>query len=629
MASSVKTVRIVDKRIEPQPDPVYAVAVGPQQNQFYKIPASGRSNSYVTFNNLTTLGRDRAYADTFELEITATITFHLSSDHAVILPADEGGEVFNRLNPLYEWTLDSFPFNKCCEEIRINVNGGAFFSSPLSYLRAKERYWDDRKINDAYSNICPCNKPWLANEMAATNTPNRSHYETLQHSPSRLSDQDFGYSFSPEGPHGTTNRDMITPYGAQSITEEFSGVTRTHTITWREPIFCSPFSSRYDETYGRPLYNITSLDLAFNLQDLGNMIRCRNKFIDSYEVNLDDIQLCYQVLTLPPGITPPPSTVVPYRRFVPYITDHPENPIPYAPTTDPSTDQVGMKKSITSGVYTLNEVPTAIWIFLGPTKALLQQNPPDGWSNAMYGGVYGQTRTWSFNKVFAQMDHISISCANTTQILNTATPYDLYRIAKANGCKDTFTQWGRQTYASTSNKGDWVNPCGSVLRLIPGTDIVLPDQPLIPGSNANNMVFQVTADFYIPAGFPPNYRDVALWVLFEYVGVATITPGQCQIVMNPLNTANISPVATITPTQVEEPSTTEGGSWLENLKSIGSVLNKFAKDTKIASQLANYIPGIGPVVSKGLSMLGYGNLGKKRALPPISGGAVMGYGDFC
>ena len=101
--------------------------------------------------------------------------------------------------------------------------------------------------------------------------------------------------------------------------------------------------------------------------------------------------------------------------------------------------------------------------------------------------------------------------------------------------------------------------------------------------------------------------------------------------MNPLNTANISPVATITPTQVEEPSTTEGGSWLEKLKSIGSVINKVAKDTKIASQLANFIPGVGPIVSKGLNMLGYGKMGKKRAYedPSLSGGAVMGYGDFC
>ena len=628
MASSVKTVRIVDKRIEPQPDPVYAVAVGPQQNQFYKIPASGLSDSYLTFNNLTTLGSDRAYSDTFELEIKATVTFHLSPDHAVIMPDDP--EV-NRFCPLDEWTLDSFPFNKCCEEIRVNVNGGAFFSSPLSYLRAKERYWDDRKINAAYSSVCPCNKPWLANELAATNTPNRSDKDTFDRSPSRLSDKNYGYMCTADGPNGTTNRDMVTPYGAMSATETFTPYDRVVHLTWREPVFCSPFSSKYDQTYGRPLYNITSLDLAFNMQDLTNMIRVRNKFVDSYEVHLDHVDLCYQVMTIPAGISPPPSTVVPYRRFVPYITDYPQNPVPYAPITDPNHDQEGYKISVTSGVYTLNEVPTAIWIFLAPTKALLQQNPHDGWSINMWGGIYNETRTWTFNKVFAQMDHISISCANTTQILNTATPYDLYRIAKANGCQDTFTQWGRQTYSITSNHGDWVNPCGSVLRLIPGTDIVLPDQPLIPGSNANNMVFQVTGDFYVPAGFPPNYRNVSLWVLFEYVGVATITPGQCQIVMNPLNTANINPVATITPTQVEEPSTTEGGSWLEKLKSIGSVINKVAKDTKIASQLANFIPGVGPIVSKGLNMLGYGKMGKKRAYedPSLSGGAVMGYGDFC
>lgn len=627
MASTVKTVRIVDKRIEPQPDPVYGVAVGPQQNQFYKIPASGISDSYLTFNNLTTLGSDRAYLDSFELEIEATVTFHNSSQHAVIMNEADEDEVC----PIDEWTLDSFPFNKCCEEIRVNVNGGAFFSTPLSYIRAKERYWDERKINASYGSVCPCNKPWLANELAAVNVANRSSKETFTHSPSRLSSANSGYMLSADGVNGTTNRDMVTPYGTRVATEDFPSEDRTLELTWREPIFCSPFSSKYDQTYGRPLYNITSLDLAFNMQDLRNMIRVRNKFVDSYDVHLKNVNLCYQVMTIPAGITPPSSTVVPYRRFVPYITDYARNPVPYSPTTDPHHDQEGYKIEITSGVYTLNEVPTAIWIFLAPTKALLQQNPPDGWSINQWGGLYNETRTWSFNKVFAQMTHISISCANTTQILNTATPYDLYRIAKANGCQDTFTQWGRQTYSIPVNQNNWVNPCGSVLRLIPGTDIVLPDQPLIPGSNANNMVFQVTGEFLVPAGFPPNYRDVALWVLFEYVGVATITPGQCQIVMNPIDAANLNPVTTISPSQVEEPSTTEGGSWLEKLKSIGSVINKVAKDTKIASQLANFIPGVGPVISKGLNMLGYGKMGKKRAYPSssLSGGAVMGYGDFC
>ena len=78
MASSVKTTQFVDPRIEPQPDPVYDYIIGPTQNQYYKIPASGLSDSNITFNNLTTLGIDRAYLDTFEIELNATIRFELA-----------------------------------------------------------------------------------------------------------------------------------------------------------------------------------------------------------------------------------------------------------------------------------------------------------------------------------------------------------------------------------------------------------------------------------------------------------------------------------------------------------------------------------------------------------------------
>lgn len=636
--SKVSTVRVVDKRIEPQPDPVYAVTVSPQQNQFYKIPASGLSNSYITFNNLTTLGADRAYLDTFELEIKATITFNFNyGGTRAPFPADP--EERRLVLPWYEWTLDSFPLNKCCEEARININGGAFFSSPLSYLRAKERYWDDRKIVEAYGNVCPCNKCWMANELGISYSSDttRAHnsWDTFERMPSRLSNSNYGYSMSADGPRGTTNKDMVPPYAAFRFAEppwddDYSSTwptSRTFQLVWREPIFCSPFSSRVDATYGRPLYNITSIDLAFNLQNLQNMIRCRNKYVESFSVNLDSVNLCYQVMTLPPGITPPPTTVVPYRRFVPYITDFPENPVPFLE----DGTQNGRKISITSGVYTLNEIPQAIWVFLAPTKALLQQDPPDGWVFPEHQGGHlgvenGQTH-WTFNKGFGQLEHISISCANTTQILNTATKEDLYRIAKANGCKDTYTQWGRETYAHGTWHDDFINPPGSVLRLIPGADIVI-DQPLIPGANANNMVFQVQADFLVPAGFPHNYRNVALWILFEYVGVATITPGQCQIEMNPLAGGVVNPTTTVSPNEVEGP--TEGGSWIDTLINVGKKVGKFAKDTKIASQLANFIPGVGPTLSKGLAAMGFGTIGGKRPRrdDDFSGGAMMGYGDF-
>ena len=725
--------RVVDKRIEPQPNPVYISTVGPQQNQYYRINASGKSNSYITFNNLTTLGADRAYLDTFELEITARVRFTCHPDYSSGLKYVDSTAVnqgmvqtdpITTVDAIQEpnsdlWTFDSFPFNKCCEEIRVNVNGGAFFSTPLTYLRAKERYWDEKKINDAYGNICPCNKPWAANEMGITNSNTSA---PKKYARVRLWGVNTGYAVNSTGPTGSSNNDSFVP---PDNTTDFvvypAGAARDartyeYTVTWREPIFCSPFSSKIDDTYGRPLYNITSLDIAFNLQNLTNMIRCVADGVQSYDVDLQDVNLLYQVMTLPPTITRPVSTVVPYRRFVPYVTEHPNNDTPGA--FSPAAGGAPLTTSITSGVYTLNEIPTAIWVFIGTTKNLLQNNPSDGFdasnghlargfdvenwietsgyyaTNGMVaagvpdprptpgkyyqgrrknGGIGYSTRslTWSFNKTFCPIDKISINCANTTQILNTATPADLYRIAKANGCQDSFTEWNRDSFniphdpftasgvktnhmnpnlniidpTTDPNIGFYippprsgtnfiqprtpnVSPVGSVLRLIPGTDIVLPDQQLIPGANGNNTVFQVSVDFRIPDGWPANYRKFALWVLFEYVGVATITPGQCQIEMNPLGSGfevmQNAPI--VSATTQEKPSTVEGSGWLDTLKHDFRAVNNWLKENKVLSTAASLIPDVGQPLSKLVSWAGYGAPAKKRA---ASGGAVMGYGDFC
>lgn len=661
MTDKVTTVRVVDTRIEPQPNPVYADTVGPVQNQFYKQPASGLSDSFITFNNLTTLGTDRAYLDTFELQITANVTFHIPAASTTNGPRRT------------MWTLDSFPFNKCCEEVRVNINGGAFFSQPLSYLRAKERYWDEKAISDAYTGICPCHKPWQADETGLN-----ERWYTPDHDPDVLpsAGADLHVNMTEALQIGSRNsasravatgQFMPTASGINSsrnsmfvpLYNEGTGDV-TVQITWREPIFASPFSSRIDANYGRPLYNITSIDIAFNLQDLRNMILCFDPLVTDYEVHISECQLRYQVETVPSGIAPS-FTVVPYRRFVPYITDSNE-PIEAGPTGNQSNHIT--KMTITSGTYTLNEIPTAIWVFAGPSKAKMQSHisnrvlienieyhpsdPMKSYCNNLF----------SWNRAFGFLEKVNISLGNTTQILNTAETPDLYRIAKANGCQDSYASWaiphaqvGRYFPVDTANGIHSDDPSnnpaiygpacvekaycagmGSVLRLIPGTDIILPDQQLIPGTNANNLVFQISADFQF-ANLPPNFRDVSLWLLFEYVGVATITPGQCEITMNPLSNGAIMQTApVVSGTETQPVSTVEGSGWLDKLKEVAGHVNNFAKKTGIVGNLLNLIPGVGPMLSSAAKTMGYGNPrgagSYKRPREDYSGGAAMGLGDF-
>ena len=710
--ATVKTVQYLDPRIEPQPDPVYDYVIGPMQNQYYKIPASGLSNSNITFNNLTTLGIDRAYLDTFEIELGVTITFINDSAPTAatnpVVPAP------------CNWTFDSFPFNKCCDEARVNINGGAFFSQPMCYVRAKERYMNQYELSKSYENICPCHRAICQTESARnycnpTDTDGAYNgYSPVQKqaytkaesvasvrptyifdaaggalgykygtaAPTRLGLGMFNYMQSSEGLVGGFNN-AIVKRGDKRIlqpgTANIAGwenyyrcgsdgqpnATGNRTVVrvkWREPLFVSPFSSRYDATYGRPLYNITSMDFSFTMQNLGNMIRvinlnsgdtsATNSAVSQYTINIDSAMLCYQVMTIPPILNKPLTTLVPYRRFVPYITDYRQSSVDDANTIIPNT---GATITMTSGVYTFNEMPTAIWVFCAPNKADLQTNEPDKIGFAA-GTTLAQSATergnWDTNRLFGYIKKINISMANTTQILATAEVPDLYRIAKANGCDDSYWSWAgdnivNPTFESmypVNGLGDEApyNPqgvpavapmvfgAGSVLRLKPGVDLIVPDQPLIPGANANNMVFQCSAEFYVPP-HSVNHARYALWLLFEYVGVAAISPGQCEITMNPLGSGEImavSPVMSATSESTE--GQLEGSGFWDRIKRAAGIAGQLADDG-IISMILKRIPGASGAADWAKKH-GFGQPCAKRPRGSsasggaCSGGAVMGKG---
>jgi len=682
-SATVKTVQYLDPRIEPQPDPVYDFVIGPTQNQYYQIPASGKSNSSLTFNNLTTLGIDRAYLDTFELELSVDIVFDVAANQAYNANTDEN----IIYPPPWAWTFDSFPFNKCCDEARVNINGGAFFSQPLSYIRAKERYMNQRRLAECYENVCPIYRAENQTETGRSyaeaadidatissslndfiaNNDNSSNYN--------LGVSRYGYAIRPytigtAGICGGFNNDIIK-LGKDLVKDSNNVVcgyeryyinptNRRQTIvkvTWREPIFVSPFSSRYDATYGRPLYNITSMDFSFTMQNLGNMIRLVNiqdqiggNYVTGYTINITSAKLCYQVMTIPPILTKPLTTLVPYRRFVPYITDYHQAVTTAANTEIPVSGAIDVE--LTSGVYTFNEIPTAIWVYVAPYKADLQQNEPDFFnalnpdSKDLPVPVADEATTlpsWDTNRVFASIKQINISMANTTQILATAKAIDLYRIAKANGCEDSYMSWHsctfgndricNPTWGSTKNPGTsnnvWLTELrsgvGSVLRLKPGVDLIVPDQPLIPGANANNMVFQCSVKCDVPAHSVRHAR-YALWLLFEYVGVAAISPGQCEITMNPLGSGEImavSPVMSATSEATE--GELEGSGFWDKVKRATGIAGQLADDG-IISMLLKHIPGA-EKAADWAKKHGLGEPAMKRGRGgACSGGAVIGKG---
>lgn len=623
-STKVTVANLLDPRLEPDTVAPFAAVLGPVENTHYSLNASSVGNDSILINNIVTRGAGRGYLNTFELEVTARLTVQVAVDEGVADP--------NIYYKPEDFMLNSFPLSRCAANIHVTLNGTGIDSQPQQYIRAKERYWSQERLDRSYANVCPVKKCWMASERPRNYITGANAAGPMIGLPYR---QNLTQAITPYASYN----DDCRLFGSNLYVRLLSSVrtaTLTATYRWREPIFCTPFASRYDETWGKPIYGLTSLDIAYTLQGLQNMFTINKhplSTIESVQVDILDATLRYQVLTTPPEFPIPSSITLPYRRMVPYAT-------PVQLQLRP-----GSLNHFMSGVYTLNQVPNAIWVYVGPKLSDLQTAPSDYYPNS--DPAEGPGKSYSYNKLFAPIANISINCANTTRILANATVEDLYRIAKTNGCEDSFTSWGRLSYSRggynlpdpAESTIEGFNPgAGSCLRLIPGVDIILPDQQLVPGANAKDMVFQVEGDWITPPNMPDNYRDCALWLIMEYVGVLTITPGSCNVDLNPI--AKDSFVATpLTSAEAVNGQTAslndmEGSGFWDNVLKGLKTIHAFAKKYKIPSKLAKYIPTVGEPLSQALDMLGYG----RRGLPPmkrprvfpssVSGGKVMKLSDF-
>ena len=626
---SVDTVNIVDPRLEPPPEPIYPIILGPSQIQPYSIPASGLSDTIITFNNLTMLGPNRVYTDKFEIEYTLEITMNG--------PAEAQGTGIP-IPSMGAWCFPSHPIMTACDQLRANINGAACFSRPAYTLPFQERYWNQEKMLECYGDTCPCIRAQSmvdfgnANDVFArsrmTVTPNSQSQVFLQN-PYRYQQTIAPERFCTSITYGSTSE-------ANSTAKIIAKI--------REPLLVSPFNSHLNRNYGLPLYNITSLDFTLTLNDLRNMVMVHPVMkLSSYSVHIVSCNICYEVLSLQPGVQVPSSIQRNYIQRTQYVTD-------YKGPTDVGS-LANTPQNVTSGVYTLGTVPTAIWVFVAPTLG----------SYGTFTSDNTDCVSHFYNKLFGNIKHISITLGNTTQILNTATVHDLYRICKANGLQDDFYAFNSQNrianYVTLS--GNTVTPhyfgglAGSMLRLVPGVDLITPET-LIPGANANQMVCQVSVDFTYDFGEAENGKrnfdktPLALWLMFEYSGVLTLSPGHGEIDMMPIkNTGLAQQIASnndvVSPAEVigenaaptGEAGQAAGSGWLDNLKSgLRSFWDKIKK-SKLLSTAANVATGFLPGPAKALSgpiqnLVGQiEGSGYDDSMTDVSGGAVMGLGDFC
>ena len=596
MSVSVKTV--ADPRVVTESGVEFNQYVGPLNWEHYKIPASGLSNTQITFANLVTLGTNRIYDSAFQIEYTIEIEFN---------PIDHTFAVEEMKNTL---RFHPFPLHWVSDQIRVNINGAACMTRPQESLPQRMMFWR-QKILDKSCSYCP-----------HTKAPSLQDYPIV-FQPGVTVPQHFLNHECKYGKNGSQNVGTRLP--CISIEVDNTPVEGSEDlyhnrciITFREPILCSPFNQRLDKLYQAPLFNVTSIDMVFQLNDLRAMlepakytaIRALNDYLNTdwhgwqpsnvNTINIRSAQLCFNVASLPTGMTVPPSLQMPYYDNVCYVTS--------ANTTAASTGEVTMA----SGVYTLAQVPTAIYVFVAPNQ-LFRSSHSIG---------------LNFDSMFCPIRTINITMGNNTQLLNTTTEYDRYMMSVANGLEDVsweeFTQPNivlpqcpeAQKYEYGYNGGRG-NKC--ILRLIPGVDLLIPDRRLVGGTDADQMVFQVrlTADI---TAVPPVMRPyLSLWLMFEYCGILTIQPVHAAIDMLPLKSMPpIGPIETPNDVTIDQiggggEGTNPRGAGLFDILSTGYKLARRAWNSSIGKTLRGAVSSI---------------LDDAPSAKVTKGGAIIGGGDF-
>lgn len=662
----VKTVKYADPRIVLPETPTFGVPITAKAINNYRLPASALSDTSISFNNLVTLGMNQMYSNSFQIETKFVISMTTA-----------GGCPGTRMCPDLAggWVARPFPLASVTDQVRVNINGTVLSNQPAYTLMARGQYMSEDQLQESYQNECACIfgknhqetglsniadgiTTDLANKITPDIYPGRSLFisRTTQAASSAAFATNLAFVENNATAHPAYKKyhlrnlavdDIQTAIPPASSNSEVKSVTFEYTS--REPIFCSPFATRLDANYASGIMGVQSLDISLTLNDLRRAFLMCLPYVEpsSLKVTIKECNLLYDVISVieSPTTAMVGPTYYPYRTIEPYITDYPANPLPL------STDV--FSGSITSGVYTLTKVPTAIWVWVGPTKGVMQH------FQTQKALDYDVELISAEQDYFAAIDHINITMGNTTQILNNATKLDLYRTAKANGCQLTYNdfnppnQRASQSYTSVGTSGDWIRKesvpnetpgPGSVLRLIPGLDLIMNDRDLVPGSACENIVFQITVDFrWLLNSSTANVfnRNIALWIGFEYAGILELSGGGATLNTAPLSMADVAAAPMITVTSENIPSrafVAEGGGLFDKIWSgIKSGVNWLRKN-KVISNIARAIPHpVAQTVGNVAGSMGFGypieRVGKRMRSDTddeeIMGGAIMGLGDFC
>jgi hypothetical protein len=352
----------------------------------------------------------------------------------------------------------------------------------------------------------------------------------------------------------------------------------TVSILVTEPVLISPFIFAGDE--GQGIYGIQNLNAVYNLSSsLNTCIRFAN-VAGRYTVaptvtfqGASDPTLLFQFLT------PHPSDLLPSRNVVPYY----ELPRFVSSVGSVAT---GITSTITSSSLQLNQIPDKIYISVGKQVDNRLNTDADA---------------------FLAIQSISINWNNSSGLLASATPQDLWRMSVENGINMSWVEWsGQANVQPTDITQATIQTCGSILCLEFGKDIELKDDYYAPGSLGN---FQLQFTVRTLNTSASTIANLQLLTIVQNSGVFSLERGVSSSYLGVLTKSDVLEASRGVAIPYSDALRMVGGSKVGDFfKTIGSKLGDAGKS--LAKELLPLAKDAGVKLLK--SKIGMGQSGGRR-----------------
>jgi hypothetical protein len=477
MSNDFKKVLVKDSRLMVSDQVSYAVLKGGQNMTCQRFNAIGSSpfTSNINFNlqipsQETVVSRN--------VLMTAQLEFTISGATVATGPADSNSQT--GVNYLFHYggsdCFGPLVFNQLITSQQYTINNTTVSQNTRDILAVILRMHDKRWLS-RYNGMTPSafDTYFKAPPMAYT----EYLIPTLNNPAAGFAGTSMDNDLLPRGAFpldsiSCTLADGVT--GSNNYLAAGTARIVTVRITVTEPVLISPFTFAGDD--GQGFYGIQNLSAIINLDQtantairFGGVLATRFGTGAAGAVVLPTVrftgayvpQLLFQLLT------PHASDLFPARNVVPYYE------LPRYITTCPAI-AAGGSVTITSQSLQLNMIPDKLLISVGKPISLRTPGDSDSWL-AITG--------------------ISINWNNTSGLLSSATPQDLWRMSTENGVNQTWSEFRgfAQSYPySAAGQGlSQVQTCGSVLCLEFGTNIQLSEDYYSASSLGNfQLQFNVT-----------------------------------------------------------------------------------------------------------------------------------------